>query len=94
MIRNAALGRALAQTLGGNGAVLMRGHGAVVVGPSLQDAVGRSVYLQINASLQLQAITLGGPIQYLDPEEARKLETIPNRYRRAWELWKRKVSAE
>ncbi len=94
LIRNAALGRALAQTLGGNGAVLMRGHGAVVVGPSLQDAVGRSVYLQINASLQLQAITLGGPIQYLDPEEARKLETIPNRYRRAWELWKRKVSAE
>jgi HCOMODA/2-hydroxy-3-carboxy-muconic semialdehyde decarboxylase len=69
----------------------MRGHGAVVVGASLQDAVGRSVYLQINAALQLQAITLGGSIQYLDTDEARKLETIPNRYSRAWEMWKRKA---
>ena len=91
LIRNAALGRALAKTLAGRGAALLRGHGAVVVGPSLQDAVGRSVYLQINAALQLQAITLGGPIQYLDPEEARNLETIPNRYARAWEMWKRKA---
>ena len=91
LVRNAALGRALAQTLGSHGAALMRGHGAVVAGPSVQDAVGRSVYLQINARLQLQAITLGGAVQYLDPEEARKLEMIPNRYRRAWEMWKRKA---
>ena len=91
LIRNAELGRALAQTLANHGAVLMRGHGAVVVGASLQDAVGRSVYLQINAALQLQAITLGGSIHYLDPDEARKLETIPNRYSRAWEMWKRKA---
>lgn len=91
LIRNAELGRALALTLGNHGAVLMRGHGAVVVGPSLQDAVGRSVYLQINAELQMQAITLGGPIHYLDPDEARKLEAIPNRYARAWEMWKRKA---
>jgi HCOMODA/2-hydroxy-3-carboxy-muconic semialdehyde decarboxylase len=91
LIRNAALGRALSQALGNRGAALMRGHGAVVVGPSLQDAVGRSVYLQINAALQLQAITLGGPIQYLGADEARKLETIPNRYQRAWEMWKRKA---
>ena len=91
LVRNAALGRALAQTLGSHGAALMRGHGAVVAGPSVQDAVGRSVYLQINAQLQLQAITLGGAVQYLDPEEARKLEMIPNRYRRAWEMWKRKA---
>jgi HCOMODA/2-hydroxy-3-carboxy-muconic semialdehyde decarboxylase len=91
LIRNAALGRALAQALANHGAALMRGHGAVVVGASLQDAVGRSVYLQINAALQLQAITLGGSIQYLDTDEARKLETIPNRYSRAWEMWKRKA---
>jgi HCOMODA/2-hydroxy-3-carboxy-muconic semialdehyde decarboxylase len=91
LIRNAPLGRALAQALGSRGAVLMRGHGAVVVGSSLQDAVGRSVYLQINATLQRQAITLGGSVQYLDPDEARKLEAIPNRYQRAWEMWKRKA---
>ncbi len=91
LIRNAALGRALAQSLGSHGAALMRGHGAVVVGPSLQDAVGRSVYLQINATLQLQAITLGGTVQYLDQEEARKVDQLPDRYLRAWEVWKRKA---
>jgi HCOMODA/2-hydroxy-3-carboxy-muconic semialdehyde decarboxylase len=94
LVRNAALGRALAQTLGTRGAALMRGHGAVVVGPSLQDAVGRGVYLQINAALQQQAIALGGPIQYLGADEARKLESIPNRYSRAWEMWKRKAMGE
>jgi len=91
LIRNSGLGRALAQSLGAYGAVLMRGHGAVVVGSSLQDAVGRSVYLQINAALQLQAISLGGTVQYLDADEARRLEAIPNRYQRAWEMWKRKA---
>lgn len=35
--------------------------------------------------------TLRGPIQYLDADEARTLETIPNRYSRAWEMWKRKA---
>lgn len=91
LIRNAALGRFLAEKLANRGAVLMRGHGAAVVGPSLQDVVGRGVYLQTNAELQLQAITLGGPVHYLDADEARKLESIPNRYGRAWEMWKRKA---
>src|SRR5207245_2737314 len=35
LVRDPALGRALAQTLGSHTAALMRGHGAVVVGPSL-----------------------------------------------------------
>src|SRR6478752_9493354 len=36
LIRDQALGRALADALGNHPAALMRGHGAVVVGPSLQ----------------------------------------------------------
>src|SRR5258705_13813991 len=35
LVRDAALGRALAQTLGARPVALMRGHGAVVVGTSL-----------------------------------------------------------
>ncbi len=54
LVSNGALGRALAQTLGNNPAALMRGHGAVVVGESLPQAVGRSVYVKINAEMQVQ----------------------------------------
>jgi ribulose-5-phosphate 4-epimerase/fuculose-1-phosphate aldolase len=80
-----------AATLGNRPAALMRGHGAVVVGDSIQTVVGRSVYLDINARAQAQAMALGGQIAYLDPEEAR-LYVAPNNYDRAWELWKKQVS--
>jgi ribulose-5-phosphate 4-epimerase/fuculose-1-phosphate aldolase len=90
LVRNPELGRALARTLGSKPALLMRGHGAVVVGDSLPQAVGRSIYLQMDARLQAQAIALGGEITYLSPEEARKAQSYGN-YDRAWDLWKRKA---
>src|SRR5205823_6330732 len=52
LVRSPALGRALAQTLDRRTVALMRGHGAVIVGPSLPVAVFRSVYLETNARLQ------------------------------------------
>ncbi|MBI2318502.1 MAG: class II aldolase/adducin family protein, partial [Betaproteobacteria bacterium] len=36
----------------------MRGHGAVVVGETLARAVGRSIYLEMNARMQAQAMGL------------------------------------
>jgi ribulose-5-phosphate 4-epimerase/fuculose-1-phosphate aldolase len=90
LIRNAALGQALAQSLGNHPAALMRGHGAVVVGPSIPVVVGRSIYLEINAQLQLQARTLGGTVTFLDPEEARKVEAQQD-YKGDWHHWKRKA---
>jgi len=93
LVRTPALGHALAETLGSKPAVLMRGHGAVVVGKSLPEAVGRSAYLEINARLQAEAIALGGKIEYLDSEEARKAGP-PDDYQRAWELWKRNLKTK
>jgi ribulose-5-phosphate 4-epimerase/fuculose-1-phosphate aldolase len=93
LISNAQLGRALAKTLGDKPAALMRGHGAVVVGRSIMEAVARSVYLQMNARLQAQAMALGGEVTYLNAEEVAKLAS-PNWYDRAWELWKRKALAK
>jgi HCOMODA/2-hydroxy-3-carboxy-muconic semialdehyde decarboxylase len=90
LISNPALGRALAQALGDRPAALMRGHGAVVTGPSVPIVVGRSVYLKVNAEVQAQAMALGGPIESLSLEEA-KLVGDTNGYMRAWDLWKRKV---
>ncbi|MDP6174906.1 MAG: class II aldolase/adducin family protein, partial [Rhodospirillales bacterium] len=42
-------GRDLAKAVGDGRVALMRGHGCVVAGPNLQEAVIVSIYLQINA---------------------------------------------
>ena len=95
LVSDADRGRRLAETLGPQPAVLMRGHGVVVVGASLPIVVGRSIYLELNAKLQHQAIALGGAIAYLDPQEARQVMAAGENggYQRAWELWKRKAAA-
>jgi HCOMODA/2-hydroxy-3-carboxy-muconic semialdehyde decarboxylase len=94
LVRNAVLGHALAVTLGDKPVALMRGHGSVTVGPSIPLTVFRSVYTELNAKLQMQAIGLGGTITYLDPEEARKAEASNSgTVGRPWELWRRKAMA-
>ena len=93
LVKNATLGRALAAALGPKPAVLMRGHGAVVVAASIPNVVGRAVYLDINARAQLQAMQLGGTLNYVGADEAKLRMADPNEYSRAWDLWKRKVSA-
>ena len=94
LVRTAALGQALARTLGTRPVALMRGHGAVVVGASLPLVVFRSVYTEINARLQAQAMALGGQVTYLDPEEARLAEaSVSGTAPRPWELWKKKALA-
>jgi len=92
LVRTPALGRSLAQALGARPVVLMRGHGAVAVGTSLPQVVFRSVYTEVNARLQAQALALGGgKVTYLSPEEAARAEaSIASTLARPWELWKRK----
>jgi HCOMODA/2-hydroxy-3-carboxy-muconic semialdehyde decarboxylase len=95
LVSNADRARALATVLGTRAAVLMRGHGVTVVGSTIPIAVGRSIYLERNATLQTQAIALGGDITYLDPAEARQIVAGGENggYLRAWELWKLKAMA-
>jgi ribulose-5-phosphate 4-epimerase/fuculose-1-phosphate aldolase len=99
LISNSALGQALAQTLGQNSVALMRGHGNVVVAPTVRVAVYRAIYTEANAKLLLQAKMLGGPITYLAPEEAALMEKQQSRHRpghgsdRTWEMWKQEALA-
>jgi HCOMODA/2-hydroxy-3-carboxy-muconic semialdehyde decarboxylase len=93
LISDSQLGKALAQTLGDNSVALMRGHGDVVVARSLSMAVFRAIYTEINARLQMQAVALGGPINFLTAEEGEKsTDTMEQVHGRAWELWKRRVA--
>lgn len=92
LIRNQALGESLAQTLGANAVALLRGHGNVVVGDSVKQAVFRAIYTEGNARLQAQAMQMGEPV-YLSEDEARNsAETNAGQIERPWELWKRKLA--
>ena len=74
----------------------VRGHQVVDQGrrPLLPHAVFRSVYAEMNARLEAQAMALGGKITYLSPEEAKLAEaSLERTLSRPWELWKRKAMA-
>lgn len=94
LISNPMLGKALAEKLGNNSVVLLRGHGNAVVAPDVRVAVYRAIYTEANAKLLLQAKMLGGPIKYLAPEEAAVMNASRTRVRpghgsdRIWELLK------
>ncbi len=95
LIRNATLGRHLAEALGDHPAILMRGHGAAITGPSLPRVVGRTISLALNATLQGEAMRMGAPITYMDIEEARKIEAREGHgLARTWEGWKQKVMSK
>jgi ribulose-5-phosphate 4-epimerase/fuculose-1-phosphate aldolase len=88
LVSSNELGAALAKSLGPRSAILMRGHGATVVGPTLPEAVYRGVYLDVNARLQLQTIGLGA-VNYLTEAEGKATAAAnATQVGRAWEMWK------
>jgi HCOMODA/2-hydroxy-3-carboxy-muconic semialdehyde decarboxylase len=96
LIRDSFLGAALAKTLAAGPAALMRGHGSVVVGENLPRAVGRSIYLEQSARMQMQALLLAGPggrITYFDQAEV-QASVARQDYVRAWPLWRDKALAK
>ncbi len=100
IIKTPLLGASLAKVLGPKPAALMRGHGSVVVGDSLMIAVVRSVYLELSAKLQMQAMLIAGPggkIVYLDDKEVAATsgrQASAGTWRRTWDLWCTKARAQ
>ncbi len=93
VINSAERGDALAEALADKSVLLLRAHGFVAVGPSIQAAVFRAIFTEISARVQLQAATLGGAMAALDEEEGRKADAINlATLGRAWDLWKRRVT--
>ncbi len=91
LVRDRPLGASLAEALGSCNCVLLRGHGMTVIGESIQEAVFRAIYTEMNARLQLHAETLEGPIQFLSDTEGKR-SSAANRgtLERPWELWKQR----
>lgn len=85
----------LAETLGDKPVALMRAHGSVATGASLEVAVFRAVYTEVNARVQHWAGALaeeGEALAVLREEEG-ALADVPNQTAglRAWDLWRREI---
>jgi HCOMODA/2-hydroxy-3-carboxy-muconic semialdehyde decarboxylase len=97
LVGNGAKGEALVAAMGANDIVLMRAHGAVACGRTLQAAVFRAVYTEVNARIQHWAIALAGgaPLAALDAEEGRLADAVNQAAcLRAWDLWRSQVRSQ
>ena len=95
LVSNAPKGVALAAVMGKKDVVLMRAHGSVACGPTLQAAVFRAVYTEVNARIQhwTAALKGGAPIAALDQEEGLLADAVNQAAgMRAWDLWRSQVN--
>jgi len=77
----------MAKLLGGAKALMLRGHGAVVVGQSIREVCMLALFLEESARLQADAMRLGAPL-FMEPDEAEKIAKRtfkPASVERAWD---------
>jgi HCOMODA/2-hydroxy-3-carboxy-muconic semialdehyde decarboxylase len=94
LVGNGEKGVALTEVMGDKDIVLMRAHGSVACGPTLQTAVFRAVYTEVNARIQhwTQALGSNAPMAALDVEEGRLADAVNQTAgMRAWHLWRTQV---
>lgn len=92
LVESMEMGRDLAKRMGAGAAALMRGHGATVAGRNIRHAVFISVYLEVNARLQKQAMEMG-EVKFLTAGEVDQVAGRTGSYgiNRAWENWCRRA---
>ena len=92
LVTNREMARELAAALGARPVILMRGHGCAVAGQSLREVVFNSIYLQLNADVQMKASALGDITFLSEGEIAAVLRTRGSfTFERAWEFWCRRA---
>lgn len=92
-INSRAMGERLASTLGDARAVLLKAHGAVVVGADIVECFALAVYLEENARRQYLAMQVGTPYIF-DESERQSCRTnlwSPNLFQKTWDYYKSKL---
>ena len=90
-VNSSQKGDALAATLGDHRAMIMRGHGAVVVAESVKAVFFGSVYLEDNASKLAESLKLGKPISLRDDElQAAAGIWRQNQFDKIWQYYQEK----
>jgi HCOMODA/2-hydroxy-3-carboxy-muconic semialdehyde decarboxylase len=92
LVTDLAMGRDLAACLGDRTVTLMRGHGSTVAARSLREVVFTSVYMELNADMQMKAMAMGD-VEYLSEGEisAIKRGRAGYTFERGWENWCNRV---
>jgi L-fuculose-phosphate aldolase len=94
LVNTSALGRELADALGGSNAVLLRNHGATFVGPSVKEATLAGVFLERAARVQLTLAASALGHSHPDADEIhQKRQTIypPRAVENFWQYYNRKL---
>lgn len=89
LIRDPEKGIRVARALQGQNGVLLRGHGTVVVGRTLEQAVLRAIYLELEARTQMASRQAGEPIFYRPDESDLFKDTRAVEH--AWDYYVAKV---
>jgi HCOMODA/2-hydroxy-3-carboxy-muconic semialdehyde decarboxylase len=82
----------ISKALQGQNGILLRGHGALVVGVSLEQAVLRAIYLELEARAQIISRNAGEPIFY-QPHEANTFRHT-RLIQHAWRHYEEKAQAQ
>jgi ribulose-5-phosphate 4-epimerase/fuculose-1-phosphate aldolase len=96
LISNETLGTEVADALGDQPAILLRGNGQVTVGRTIPEAVMMAIYLEEAAQILYGALQIGTPIPLtLSENQQRQTEALPPvDLERAWRFFKRQVGRE
>jgi ribulose-5-phosphate 4-epimerase/fuculose-1-phosphate aldolase len=92
-INTKAMGERLAKTLGGRRAVLLRSHGAAIVGGDIIECFALTTYLEENARRQYMALQIGTPYVFSaeEQEACRRNLWSPSLFAKSWEYYRSKL---
>jgi len=87
------MGEKVAATLGRGPAVLLKSHGAVVVGSTLVECFALAAYLEENAYRQYMAMQIGDPYVFSEAEQQSFRERLwtPALFRKTWDHYHAKL---
>ena len=88
-------GASLARALGRHPMVLMRRHGATVIGANVRECVYRAIQTCRNAEYQVRALAIGGNIASLSPGEAERCGDVIGKttgVTRSWDSWALRIA--
>jgi L-fuculose-phosphate aldolase len=89
-VNTRAMGEQVAAALGRRPAVLLKSHGAVVVGANVVECFALAAYLEENAYRQYMALQIGQPYVFSDAEQEAFRERLgtPGLFRKTWDYYR------
>ncbi len=92
-VNTRSMGERVAVTLGGGPGVLLKSHGAVVVGSDVVECFALAAYLEENAYRQYMATQIGDPYVFSEAEQQAFRERLwtPNLFRKTWDHYRSRL---